>query len=83
MTHGPIAELIRTRRLRAGAIEELDIVVCPADRESDLLRIRPDLRGWKRDATAGLDSNVVLYLLSSLPTSLLSPGVPGVANQQI
>lgn len=71
MPHGPIAELIRTRRVRDdGRFEEIDIVVCPIEREAELLEERPDLRSWKRDATSSLDANVILFLASTLAPSL-------------
>lgn len=71
MAHGSIAEMIRTRRIRDDErLEELDIVVCPIEREAELLDARPDLRAWKRDATKSLDANVVLFLASTLAPAL-------------
>lgn len=76
MSKGPIAELIRTRRIRNdGSFEELDILVCPMDREADLLEFRPEVATWKRDATRSLDSNVVLFLSSNLTAPLPASGV--------
>lgn len=56
-----LAELIRTRRLVFGEVVERDIVLCEAGDEEELLETRPDLRGWRREATRFLTVGVVLY----------------------
>lgn len=82
MPQGHIAELIRMRRIRNDdRLEELDIVVCPIEREAELLEERPDLRDWKRDATKSLDCNVILFLSSSLAPAAFGHSFASVANR--
>ncbi|MDG3003292.1 hypothetical protein [Paludisphaera mucosa] len=57
-----IAEVVRMRRLIAGRVVELDVVIAPAAREAELLEARPALGAWTRAATIWIATPMVLFV---------------------